>query len=156
MTWAIFDQDGTLADITHRLHFIKGIRQEGDNEWSGVEKKDWDGFNSHIHLDKPKPDIVRLNHMAFKECMIAIVTGRSEQYRQATEAWLKQHNIHYHELLMRKQGDFRSDYIVKQEIYDTHFKGQRQVLFAIDDRDQVVDMWRRNGITTLQCQKGDY
>lgn len=29
----IFDLDGTVADLTHRLHFITG------------ETKDWDGFH---------------------------------------------------------------------------------------------------------------
>lgn len=30
----------------------------------------------------------------------------------------------------------------------------KDILFTIDDRQSVVDMWRANGITCLQCKKG--
>ena len=56
---------------------------------------------------------------------------------------------------MRKDGDFRADYIVKQEIYDMHIKG-KNVLFVMDDRQQVVDMWRRNGLKCFQVAEGNF
>jgi len=59
-------------------------------------------------------------------------------------------------LFMRPDGDFRADNIVKQEIYDTHIKGKHDVLFVMDDRQQVVDMWRRNGLTCFQVAEGNF
>lgn len=154
--WVVFDLDGTLADITHRLHFLKGVKVEGANEWAGTTKKDWNGFNANLHLDVVKKDIRQLHRMVFDAGYnIAIVTGRSSQYSKQTIQWLLENNIPYNELHMRPEGNFQSDYIVKQKIYDDHFK-HRKIIFVVDDRDQVVQMWRDNGITCLQCQKGDY
>jgi hypothetical protein len=56
---------------------------------------------------------------------------------------------------MRKDGDFRADYIVKQEILDAHIPKDR-VLFVLDDRQQVVDMWRRNGLMCFQVAEGNF
>jgi hypothetical protein len=58
-------------------------------------------------------------------------------------------------LYMRQDGDFRRDDIVKQEILDKYIDKDR-VLFVLDDRDQVVDMWRRNGLTCFQVAEGDF
>jgi hypothetical protein len=58
-------------------------------------------------------------------------------------------------LLMRKDGDFRADHIVKQEILDKHIDKER-VLFVLDDRQQVVDMWRRNGLVCFQVAEGNF
>ena len=46
--------------------------------------------------------------------------------------------------------------IVKKEILDRDILPRWDVLFAIDDRQQVVDMWRANGVTCLQCAPGDF
>jgi len=150
MDWVIFDLDGTLADISHRLHFIRSS-EEKENF-----KKDWNSFNSGIPEDKLKLPIAALHKMCFDNGYnIAIVTGRSKDYQVETIKWLMNNQIHFDEIHFRPAGNYHSDYIVKQEIYDKHFK-ERNVLFVVDDRDQVVEMWRRNGVTCLQCQKGDY
>lgn len=41
-----------------------------------------------------------------------------------------------------KIWDTRCDTIVKREIYEEHIKDKYNVLFVIDDRVKVVDMWR--------------
>ena len=51
--------------------------------------------------------------------------------------------------------DHRIHYI-KKEIYRHLIKPYYDVLFAIDDRQQVVDLWRDEGLVCLQCAKGDY
>ena len=144
--WVIFDLDGTLANIDHR---IKHIQTPGN--------KDWDKFNSIMDDDEVQPDIRELHRMVFDHGYnIAIVTGRSSQYAKGTIKWLLENNIPYNELHMREEGDFSSDYKVKQKIYDECFKVYRKVVFVVEDRDRVVKMWRDNGLTCLQCKEGDY
>jgi hypothetical protein len=58
--------------------------------------------------------------------------------------------------MMRKQGDFRRDSIVKKEIYDNDIKGKFDVEFVLDDRQQVVDMWREIGLKCLQVAPGNF
>jgi hypothetical protein len=86
---------------------------------------------------------------------IVFCSGRPERCRADTEAWLKKHDFNHYALWMRQDGDFRRDDIVKQEILDKYIDKDR-VLFVLDDRDQVVDMWRRNGLTCFQVAEGDF
>jgi hypothetical protein len=57
---------------------------------------------------------------------------------------------------MRKYGDFRQDSIVKQEIYEQLIAPDYDILCVLDDRQQVVDMWREIGLTCLQVAPGDF
>jgi hypothetical protein len=58
---------------------------------------------------------------------------------------------------MRATGDFRQDSLVKREIYSNHIQKQfGKPVFILDDRDQVVEMWRSLDLPCLQVRKGDY
>jgi hypothetical protein len=46
--------------------------------------------------------------------------------------------------------------MTEQDILDALKAEGKDILFAVDDRQQVVDMWRRNGITCLQCDEGQF
>lgn len=60
------------------------------------------------------------------------------------------------QLLMRAEGDKRPDFVTKYDLFNEHIRGKYNVLFAIDDRDQVVRLWREMGIRTLQVTYGNY
>lgn len=87
---------------------------------------------------------------------IVVMSGRGSQYRQVTERWLDKHNIWYHELLMRTEGDGRPDFVIKGELFDAHVRDRYNVKFALDDRDQIVRLWREMGLKCLQVQPGDF
>lgn len=144
----IFDLDGTLCDIGHRLHFITG------------EKKDWNGFNAACVDDALKEPIARLFWGLQNFHTMVIVTGRqgTDKVKADTAEWLYRNNIDYDFIFFRKAGDFRSDHLVKRDIYELQIAPQPwgNVEMVIDDRDRVVEMWRSLGLTCLQCQKGDY
>ena len=58
---------------------------------------------------------------------------------------------------MRLTGDFRKDSIVKREIYETHVQDNYFIEFVIDDRQQVVDMWRNEcKLPCLQVAPGNF
>ena len=57
---------------------------------------------------------------------------------------------------MRRTKDFRKDAIVKTELFDAHIRGRYEVLFVLDDRNQVVEMWRVMGLPCLQVAAGDF
>ena len=81
-----------------------------------------------------------------KQLIVLVVTGREEKYRVITEKWLKDNEVSYDFLFMRKTEDRRPDYIVKKEIFDNKIRNQYAVFFAIDDRKQVKKMWVSLGI----------
>ena len=62
----------------------------------------------------------------------------------------------FDDLYMRLPNDLRKDSIVKQEIYEMCIKDKYNVLFVLDDRDQVVNMWREQGLKCLQVAEGNF
>ena len=60
-------------------------------------------------------------------------------------------------LFMRAEGDHRKDWLIKWELYETKVNPFYEVMFALDDRDQVVNMWR-NGpkINCFQVAEGNF
>lgn len=87
---------------------------------------------------------------------IVFMSGRPESARADTLAWLEDYVTVEPELYMRATGDMRPDYIVKQELFDEHIRDIYNVLYTIDDRQQVVNMWRSMGLTCLQVAPGDF
>ena len=58
---------------------------------------------------------------------------------------------------MRRRDDSRKDSVVKRELFDAHIRGRYFVELVLDDRDQVVSLWRRDlGLTCLQVDYGDF
>lgn len=89
---------------------------------------------------------------------VLFVSGREGTAicKELTQRWLNENGFKHHALYMRKEGDFRRDSIVKQEIYEQHIKDKYVVEFVLDDRNQVCSMWREIGLKCLQVQPGDF
>lgn len=152
----IVDIDGTLANCDHRRHFVDG----------SIGKKDWKAFYEAMiddTLNKWCDEIIYslgdTEHCCYDTIL---VSGRPEEYRNLTLEWLKKNGVDStgyfsrEMLFMRKNGDFRDDAIIKEEIYREHIEPYYNILFVIDDRKRVVDMWRRLGLVCLHCADGDF
>ena len=142
----IVDLDGTLANIDHRRHFVES------------KPKDWKGFFSIIEDDTVNNwcrDLIKRYYLD-DDYIVYLLTGRPERYRWQSLQWLKYNKVPSDYLFMRNNEDYRSDYVVKREIYKEHIEPYCNVMFVIDDRDSVVKMWRELGLTCLQCAKGDF
>ncbi|MGY3334126.1 putative kinase [Streptomyces filamentosus] len=87
---------------------------------------------------------------------LVLLSGRSEDHRALTEAWLERYEVPYDELWMRASGDGRSDDIVKAELFDAHVRNRYAVRVSLDDRDRVVAVWRRMGLPTWQVNYGNF
>jgi hypothetical protein len=92
------------------------------------------------------------------------MSGRTEACRRDTERWLLQYVFRlpmvtpkmYSRLYMRAVGDIRPDCVIKLDMFNEHIRDRYNVLLAIDDRNQVVRLWRSLGITCLQVADGDF
>jgi predicted kinase len=87
---------------------------------------------------------------------IIIVSGREEICRKETEEWLKNNDIFYEHLYMRKEKDYRDDTIIKKEIYEEHIKDKYNINFVIDDRPSVVQMWIDLGLFVFNVNQDPY
>ena len=90
---------------------------------------------------------------------IVILSGRSEgrdlEVRAITEDWLIRFGVPYHELHMRPYNDHSDDTILKADMLDK-LGYEDRVLFVLDDRQKVVDMWRDRGLTCFQVAPGAF
>lgn len=102
-----------------------------------------------------------LNKFNQEYCEIIFVSGRSSKFRRQTISFLRKNvelftSIKYDLLFMRPEGDGRKDVEIKKEIYEKYIKDKYNVLFVLDDRNQVVEFWRSQGLTCLQVADGDF
>lgn len=134
----ICDLDGTLSSASWRLPFVKN--------------KDWKGFYDRIPFDRPNQEVLRFLHSRDAAGGKTIyLTGRPEDYRDITSDWLRRHGLRDSPLLMRRSGDFRPDYVVKEEILDTKLKSM-EVELVIEDRTNVIAMWKRRGFRVWEIR----
>jgi hypothetical protein len=131
----IVDVDGTLALLSGRSPYA----------WHRVGE------------DAPNPPVIELvRALRAAGNAIVVVSGRDGVARAATLAWLDRHGIPHDVLLLRARGDARRDSVVKREIFDRSIRHVWQVRGVLDDRDQVVRMWRGLGLTCAQVAPGDF
>ena len=106
----ICDIDGTIADNSHRQHYLEG-------------KRDWKSFFEEIENDKPILKILKKIEYLYQDgFQIIFVTGRPEEYRELTQKWLKKYlNVNF-SLFMRKNNDRRDKVQIKKEIFEKNIK----------------------------------
>jgi hydroxymethylpyrimidine pyrophosphatase-like HAD family hydrolase len=141
----VFDIDGTLANCEHRQHHVR------------QKPKRWDLFNKNIPGDTPHDDIIWLFKMlANGDTTMLIASGRGEENRPETVEWLNQNGVFCTKLYMRPAKDSRPDNIIKAEILEQIRAEHGEPYMVFDDRNQVVDMWRENGVRCLQVAPGAF
>lgn len=133
----IVDLDGTICLLDQRTPFE-------------YEKCDTDLPH------EPIIDIVK-RYRTDPEFSVIFLSGREDSAYEKTKEWITKHIGNEPEyLFMRKTKDWRKDWIVKKEIFDAKIKPFFDILFVLDDRNQVVEMWRKEGLVCLQVAEGDF
>ena len=131
----VFDMDGTLAHMRNR----------GPFDWLRVDEDDCDEIVREILISHKKSGKT-----------IIILTGRDGVALNKTKEWLDFYDIPYDYIFIRTAGDFRKDSIIKKEIYENKLKDKFNIICVYDDRDQVVEMWRKMGIKCCQVEYGAF
>lgn len=140
----VVDIDGTIAKVGDRLKYLQ------------QEKKDWDSFYEHCDEDEPISDMLSLVYDLYSYNYIVFCTGRRESVRAKTEEWLNKHLGIGYILLMRPDGDFRHDTMVKPELLAQMGITPDRVYFILEDRDSMVAKWRELGYRCLQVAEGKF
>lgn len=119
------------------------------------------GKRSHYDMTKVELDVCDVAVRSVVNILsdnydILLVTGRDEFCRVETYQWAIDNGIKFNKLYMRPEGDIRKDSLVKTDIYLQHIDPNYNVVCVLDDRQQVVDMWRGLGLKCLQVQEGNF
>lgn len=130
-----FDMDGTLSDTRSIQHFVKG------------KHRDFDAFHRSSLFTPPNSEVFKFAMDAHRAGFpLIITTARNEAYREVTQLWLDRLNFPYENIFMRADGDFRPDYVVKNEMLHEQIMPYYDILRMADDNPQAVNNWIDNGI----------
>jgi phosphoglycolate phosphatase-like HAD superfamily hydrolase len=135
---AVFDIDGVLADVRHRLHHLDS------------RPKNWDAFFADAPADPPLEQGVVLAQEAAKDCEVVYVTGRPEQCRRDTVRWLDRHGLPSGRLVMRSRRDRRPARVAKPELLAEIAEG-REVAVVVDDDLEVCDAYEAAGWRVMRA-----
>jgi len=148
----IFDLDGTLALIEHRRHML-----------DAPDREKWRRFYAACDKDAPNEPVISTMERLRLSSDVWIFSGRSDEVRDKTVAWLAQHTSFLtHELqgpmlTMRAAGDYTADDVLKRQWLDAMLvDDRRRLVAAFDDRDRVVAMWRDAGVPCFQVAPGEF
>lgn len=149
----IFDLDGTLALIEHRVHMLQGSDPDR-----------WRHFYAACDRDQPNaPVLATFDRIRRSGAEVWIFSGRTEDVREKTIDWLLQHTgmtrseLEGPLLNMREAGDTTPDDVLKEQWLDSMLiDDRRRLVAAFDDRDRVVAMWRRRGVACFQVAPGGF
>lgn len=134
----IYDLDGTLCDTSSIAHLIEG------------EDRDFAAFHAASAQCPPRPDVLaaaRADRAAGRA--VLIVSSREFIWRDLTLTWLAHHDIAHDGVYLRIVGDYRTDAVVKNEIWDWLVDDGFRVVCAWDDRQEVLDLWAEHGVDDL-------
>jgi hypothetical protein len=146
----IFDVDGTLLNIEHRVPLIRP---------TDGSKKNWEAFRNKACDDVPHVEIVEVARaLSFCKHRLIICTGRMEKERAVTHASLLAAGMPMYgtAMYMRQNDDVRADHIIKLEMLVALRAHGFEPRLVFDDRQQVVDMWRKVGLRVCQVAEGNF
>lgn len=144
----VVDVDGTITNCKDRVDKYLSVQ-------------DYEGFLQHCGEDKPNKDIIELVELLSTKYKIVFFTGREHRVNDITQKWIKD-NIKLEcpnsKIIYRKDKDLRHDMIVKPENLKAYLakNPDEEVFLILEDRNSVVDIWRKLGYRCLQVAEGNF
>lgn len=116
---------------------------------------------TRVSEDLPKQDVIsQIHHEVYNSInppVVIFLSGRKASCYSDTVQWLYENvKVPFRGPFMRSADDNRADYVVKSELFDEHVRGKYNVRYILDDRNQVVNMWRKRNLLCLQVAEGDF
>jgi len=144
----VFDVDGTLAhfDADQLGHLVHG------------DEKHWQAFHEAMAEAAEIAPVAKLLRR-LKEVgeTIVICSGRPEGWSEFTIAWLQKQDLAFDAVYLRAAGaDADSDPDVKRALLKKMRADGFDPWIVVDDRSNVVEAWRNEGLVCLQCAPGQF
>jgi phosphoglycolate phosphatase-like HAD superfamily hydrolase len=132
-TLVVFDIDGVLADVRHRLHHLE------------QRPKNWAGFFAAAGADTVLTQGRDAALLAAQAHQLAYLTGRPASLEQVTGSWLAQGEFPPGQLIMRRRTDQRPARQMKVDVL-RRLADDYQIVMVVDDDAAVVDAVRGLGL----------
>jgi phosphoglycolate phosphatase-like HAD superfamily hydrolase len=140
---AVFDIDGVLADVRHRLHYVES------------RPKRWSAFFAAAGADGLLAEGAALLRSLAETHEVRYLTGRPERLRAVTERWLTHHALPTEPLAMRPVRDRRPSRVFKRDRLRGWLAQEAVIELVVDDDPQVVQMVRDLGLPVLAADWQD-
>lgn len=142
--YVIVDIDGTIADLSHRLHYLE------------EKPKNYDAFYDEVDKDLPIEKVIDIVRHLSEKYFIVITSGRTNKTCDKTINWLSRNGVPYDALLMKQWYFIQTDIEAKKSIYEKCL-ANKNIIMSIDDRPSIVELWRSFGIFTIDVnQRGNF
>ena len=131
---AVFDIDGVVADVRHRVHHVEQYPQ------------DWGSFFDAAAADPPSAEGVEWALKATADHELVWLTGRPEWLRPVTSRWLAAQGLPVERLIMRGNRDYRParDYKVAEL---RKLAATAEIAVFVDDDPAVINAAAGAGFT---------
>lgn len=137
----IVDLDGTVANNSHREHYAKSSQ--------------WDEFNALTLGDTPmEATIAAVNGFAMMGYKVVVFTGRQESAAKDTIEWLEKHKMTWHEMEMRRIGDYSPAPELKRRWFRA-YSADCRFECAFEDDPNVCVMWRELGLHVFRIDRDE-
>lgn len=138
----ILDLDNCIADDSHRIGAIN---------WSLDGERRYLDYHQLAAFDEiGNADLLETNED------IIILTGRPVTFCSMTMRWLRLKRVRWFHLLMRNEGDLRHSADLKRDqlrwLQDYYSVSLCDITSAFDDREDVVEMYKRAGIRRAEVR----
>jgi predicted kinase len=150
------EEDTPQKEIDWSLPFAIVSDLDGTLALFGNRRNPFDASQCDLidQVNFPVASVLRsylLNSNTFPEvAKIFFFSGRTDKYKEPTKRFLLKAGFDaddpFFDLVMRQDGDYTADEIIKEQMYRDHIEGKYNVLFIFDDRPKVVRMWKRLGL----------
>lgn len=129
---AVFDVDGVVADVRHRLRYLNR------------SPKDWRRFFAGAADDPALAEGVALAKQYAEDHVLVWLTGRPEYLREVTSTWLAAQDLPHELLFMRPDRDHRPAREFKSEQLRRIAK-ESPIDIVVDDDPLVIARLQREG-----------
>ncbi|MEO6701744.1 MAG: hypothetical protein ABI140_10420 [Jatrophihabitantaceae bacterium] len=133
MPIAVFDIDGVVADVRHRVRHVEG------------RHKNWGRFFDLAAKDTGSPEGISWVHRAAQTLEIVWLTGRPEWLRPVTAHWLATQALPEGQLIMRPDHDYRPARLYKLD--QLRQLATREIAVFVDDDPDVITAAAAAGFT---------
>lgn len=140
----VFDVDGVLIDVAHRLSLCPGR--------PGVTETTWDAYHAAVWQDDPLLGNIALTQVLWRGGYdVVLVTNRPEEARQPTEVMLRQFGVQYSKMFMREDGGNHGskEWVIERLHLPT-------TVLAVEDDRKHLEMYTSHGIPGLYVHSGYY
>lgn len=137
---AIIDLDNCISNDKWRLPKIRFDKPRANDRYVDYHESCY----MDIHENQSVIDTLRRRYR------LVVFTARPEIVRTITEGWLRKWRIPYEALFMRPNDDHSPSVEMKKKMLGWLPAELSQVEHAIDDRHDILDMYRAMGVCSTQ------